>query len=577
MSSLLILIIFHSTQIGYASEIIELDSGLRIRGQETREYNNMDIIIKGDISIDENASLSFHGCNLTILWLLGSDKPHIGVSGNGSLLLENCNLLLRLDQISGYSTNGKIIIQNNGVFYAKNTSIQSTSDVIMWFLDDSRGSFINASYSGEASESNLHWSLEDMLPDPVLREYFDDYSIRCEDSTEVEIIESSIGKLNVYENSTCRIESSKLSYLNPNSLVTTFASESKVKILTLTQRNQNTKLTGSYNGFYSEWNSQEQFGLESDTNIFLKDTSFDHLWLSLFNCTSVIEDADLWLVTMYRGELSLDDTSVWLLRASYGNATLLESEISYLIAERDDGELHVDGCNVGWLGLTALSRETQYHKIAAKIENSSIESCMVNYWIVPFEVDVSFSNVVFQNLSMRPAPIFEAFFNDCKVKDTVTLYRMSPEYNLHVRGSLELLGVVLNDYPNTLLTREYQVQVVLDDKPVEEVEVQIFRDEEIWKTGATDKNGTYLFEVLWVNYTLRDHPFVSLENPVNNLTSSIVVKVKDYYGQKHVSALSSTPIIVYIHARQEYMLEVAILLVFTICSFLYFIVRKSSY
>ena len=106
---------------------------------------------------------------------------------------------------------------------------------------------------------------------------------------------------------------------------------------------------------------------------------------------------------MYQGELSLVSSSIWILRASYGNATIQNSDVSYLVAERVSGDLKVDGCELGWMGLTAQSRESQYHKISAVIENTEMESCMVNYWVVPFEVNVTFCNVVFHDLSLRRA------------------------------------------------------------------------------------------------------------------------------------------------------------------------------
>jgi hypothetical protein len=289
----------------------------------------------------------------------------------------------------------------------------------------------------------------------------------------------------------------------------------------------------------------------------------------------VVEDTDLWIVTVYQGKISLDNSSIWVLRASYGNATIQDSDISYLVAERESGDLQIDGCNIGWMGLTARSRGSQYHKISAVVENTAIESCMVNYWVVPFEVNVTFCNVVFNNLSMRPSPIFEAVFRDCKVIDTVTLYRMSaPEYNLNVRGSLDLTGARLRDYPNTVLKREYVVIVIQDDAPIEGLEVQVLKDGEIWKSGVTDEDGHYFFEAKWVNHTLSDNRWVPLESPVNNLTSSLFVRLKEFDDQQRVTVLSTSPVLLIANQRQDYLLKVAILLVIIIFIFLYRITRK---
>ena len=567
---LVVLSITSVSSIVFASDTVELNTNLKMSGTETREYKNQKIIIHGVILVDQNASLRFKCCNITILWFPGTEGPHILVTKNAALVLEDSSLTIRIDLLPNYATTGKIEIRDNGGLMVQDSTIKCTSNMITWCRGSSETILNNATYSGRAPYSNLHWSLEDMLPDQILREYFDDYSIYCENSAEVSIIDSRVGGLITSDDATCIISGSTISLLDPISAEITQVDESRIKVLIMTQRESEIRLSGSVAGYYPKWSSKEFFGPDSITKIQLTESSFDHLWLSLSNCNTVIEDADLWLLVINQGTLSMRGSDAWIIRASYGNATIKDSNISYLVGERVDGDLLVEGCDIGWLGLTAFSRETQYHKVQATIENTTIESCAVNYWIVPFEVNVSFRDVVLGNLSMRPAPIYMANFENCRVTDTVSLYSMSsPEYSLNVRGNIDLLGASLEEYPNTLMSREYEVMVMQDDVPVEGAEIQLIKDDVVWRSGQTDEDGSFFFELSWVDHTESDNRWVPLKNPVNNMTSSIVVRVDGYEGSKRVSVLSSSLITFDLHPGQEYLLVVAAALVGLMIAFLY--------
>ena len=125
-------------------ETVQIDHALRISGNENIEYENKTIEIKGDISVEDNASLRFHNCNVTVLWIVGGNSPHIQVSDRGRLSLENSSIMIRLDLIPNYHTNGRITIEDHAVLNVVDSKIMCTSDVWMSIRDDSYASFIGA-------------------------------------------------------------------------------------------------------------------------------------------------------------------------------------------------------------------------------------------------------------------------------------------------------------------------------------------------------------------------------------------------------------------------------------------------
>ena len=209
---------------------VELNT-LRLSGNESIVYENKNLVISGDIAVKGNASLSFHNCNVTILWVLGGDNPHVLVSGNGTLLLENSSLMIRLDNIPNYSTSGKISIMNKGVFKVDNSEIRCTSNIWMTVRDNSFINFTGSDYYGKAPKSTQHWSLEDKLPEKLLEDYRDHYRISIDGNASVTIDESRLGFIGVYGESTCSVWNSEIENLVPYSTRETLIEDTKVSIL----------------------------------------------------------------------------------------------------------------------------------------------------------------------------------------------------------------------------------------------------------------------------------------------------------------------------------------------------------
>jgi hypothetical protein len=112
----------------------------------------------------------------------------------------------------------------------------------------------------------------------------------------------------------------------------------------------------------------------------LIESGFNKLWLTLVNCTSEINEAELWLVSIYKGEATFRDSDFTILDLQCGDISVESSNVDYILGKCIDGGIVIDDCDSVWVGLTGHNRETDYHIVKAEIGNSEIETLDVNYW-----------------------------------------------------------------------------------------------------------------------------------------------------------------------------------------------------
>jgi hypothetical protein len=405
-----------------SDDMISFETGLKLSSDDELVFENKQITIHRTLVVEGNAILRFVNCTITLQGTSNGDTQHLLMAEDGKLELVNSSIWIRVDLIPNLSTSGRIRVQDNAIFNVINSKITCTSNMRIVCTDKSTVSFSGSEYYGKTPESGLHWGIEDMLPKHLLRDYFDHYRLEGEISSDIQITGSRMGNLNIYQNASCTIIDSEISLLNPSSSIETLVEDSNIVILSIRPRDAELDFTGSAGGFYSEWDSKTFFGPGHTTNLRLRDTSFEHLWLTLIDCFAEIVDADIWLLSTYGGETSLDGCDVWILNLRSHQSTIEGSSVDYLIGQSVDGWVHVKDCDVQWMGLTGYAQRKAPRKVLASVENSTVDTCEVNYWYITEAVNVTFREVNFGNITMKPAQNFEVEFMNCTIAENVTLY-----------------------------------------------------------------------------------------------------------------------------------------------------------
>ena len=532
--------VFNTEQVGFCSDNLELGT-LQVSGEELT-FRDQNILITGNIAVKDNASLTFHDCNVTQLWVLGGDNPHIMVSGNGRLTLDNSTMYIRLDNIPNYSTNGRITVQDQGWLVVNSSKILCTDNVIMRVHGNCHVIFNHSKYAGRARDSTLHWAVEDLLPHWVIREYFDDYALYAGGNTMVSIVDSEFGELSVSDNVTCNIEGSKVSELFPGSLIQTQCHDSEITILSTSQWESGFTFTGSAEGHYDEAVLRDILGPNISGNLALYDSSFEHLWLSLVNCSSEIVDAELWLLYISGGETEVWDSDIEICNLYYGDVLVEDSRIEYLLGNCRDGFLEASGVNSSWLSLTGHNRYGD-DVIDAVVSGSRIDECKVNYMSIVQRADVRFMDTVFYNLSMKAAPSFNIVLDGCTVTDTLTLTSLMDAPFINLSGEVEFLEEGLQVYHGTVLNREYVVRLLDDGEPVAYARVELLNDSDPVWSGVTDSLGSVYFNVSWIN----DAELGPVD--MYGIGDSLALQYRDHV--EVVSILTDTPIIIKLNEINE--------------------------
>jgi len=537
--------------------IVYLENGLHLTGEENQTLETNILIISGNIKLSGNARLRIINCNLTLLQNPGISSQRIEISESSKLELINTTI----------NKSAGLKVEDNGILIVRNTTITSSSHIWLQFKDNSTLSFINSSCQGKAPQSSLHWGTEDMLPEGALREYWDDYRFSFEDTSSISIQDSMVGEVNVYQNSSCKISDSYISLLHTSSSVETVVENSDIKVLSAKMTDTIFEHTGNIEGYHQLWTTESYFGTDNKNNLRLIETSFDNLWLILSNCVSNIHDAQLFYLSSYHGDTTVIESEIKFLKLGCYKANVLESNIEYLISTTIDKPVKVVGSTLGFLGLSGQEM------IDAIIIDSKIIDCRINNFFMPDLVTVRFDNVKINDLWLNPVDQFDLYFNKSEIHGNITLLRYrNINENASIHGSLSFSPESsLKHYANTALTREYTVQVISDGIPQSGVPVQLIKNGEIWREYITDNDGKIWFKIKWVDYSKQDyfpdfHP--------NNLTQSIVITTSN--SDESISILSDTPIILETVSPSKNMIPVTIGIVTLLIVTTLFMLKKRT-
>lgn len=494
MAVLLSCFVFNQTSCGY-SEPIEMDQTLRVTGNEHLSYSDESLVIDGNIEVYDNASLVFHDCNVTLLWSQIEGKPNILVSDNGVLRLENSTVWVRLDTEHYVSTSGEITIQDQAKLIVDNSTIQSTDNFFMWIRNDASVNFSGSKFSGKASESSMHWFIEELMPEGVISELHDDYNIYVMENAVFSAVDSVLGVVDLSDDTECDIANSRIALLSPYSSKKTICNMSEIIILSTSQRNASFAFTGTLSGYYESFVLEEELGSDKEGNLRLMNCSIEKVRLSLIDCKSEFTDAEVWQLTISGGETRISDSEITIANLYYGDATITDSVIPYLLGNCRDGKLRVSGCECPWVSLTGYNMDGVEY-IWAEFNDTEIEDCVINFMSIVDEADIFFRDVSLHNIRMKSAQRFNLVVDNLIVENSTTITSLG-SYPINLRGKVEFLRQELKVHQYAILRREYQIQVLEKGIPAPEKYVELYKGTEIIATATTDQSGLVFFNVSW--------------------------------------------------------------------------------
>jgi hypothetical protein len=132
----------------------------------------------------------------------------------------------------------------------------------------------------------------------------------------------------------------------------------------------------------------------------------------------------------------LEGCDAWILSLRSPQTRVKGSTVDYLIGQSVDGWVKVEDSEVQWMGLTGYAPPGAPREVQATVENSTVDSCTVNYWFITESVNVSFHGVHFGNITLKPAPAFNVEFTNCSIAGNVTLRNPQGNEVIQVGGDV---------------------------------------------------------------------------------------------------------------------------------------------
>lgn len=543
MAVLVSCLVFNQTG-SCTGESIEMDQTLRVTGNENLSYSGENLVIDGNIEVRNDAQLLFKDCNITLLWSQMEGKPNILVSDNGVLRLENSTLWVRLDTEHYVSTSGESTIQDQAKLIVDNSTIQSTDSFFMWIRDDASVDFYGSRFSGKAPESSMHWFIEELMPEAVISELHDDYNIYVMENAVFSAVGSVLGVVDLSDDTKCDISNSRIALLSPYSSKETLCTMSEIIILSTSQRNASFTFTGTISGYYESFILEEVLGSDKEGNLRLMDCSIDKVRLSLIECKSEFKDAEVWQLTVSGGETRISDSEITIANLYYGDVTITDSVIPYLLGNCRDGKLRVSGCECPWVSLTGYNM-VGVEYIWAEFNDTEIEDCVINFMSIVDEADIFFRDVSLKNIKMKSAQRFNLVVDNLIIENSTTITSLG-SYPINLRGKVEFLRQELKVHQYAILRREYQIQVLEKGIPAPEKLVELHKGSEMIATATTDQSGLVFFNVSWSEG--RTPGVYVYDEQINDVAEELTLLVEDV--EIKIGVLSDTPVAVELNEHQ---------------------------
>jgi len=536
-------LIFIQTSRGI-SEPIEMDQSLRVTSNESLSYIDENLIIEGNIEVRNDALLLFQDCNITLLWSQMEGKPNILVSDNGVLRLENSTVWVRLDTEHYVSTSGEITIQDQAKLIVDNSTIQSTDNFFMWIRDNASVNFSGSTFSGKAPKSSMHWFIEELMPEGAISELHDDYYIYVMENAVFSAGDSVLGVVDLSDDTECNIANSRIALLSPYSSKETLCTMSEIIILSTSQRNASFTFTGTLSGYYERFVLEEELGSDKEGNLLLMNCSIEKIRLSLIDCKSEFKDAEVWQLTVSGGETRISDSEITIANLYYGDATITDSVIPYLLGNCRDGKLRVSGCECPWVNLLGYNIDGVDH-IWAEFNDTEIGDCVINYMSIVEEADFFFRDVSLKNIKMKSAQRFNLIVDNLIIENSTTITSLG-SYPIVLRGAVEFLRQELKVHQYAILRREYQIQVLEKGIPAPEKLVELHKGSEMIATATTDQCGLVFFNVSWSEG--RTPGVYVYDEQINDVAEELTLLVEGV--EIKIGVLSDTPVAVELNEQQ---------------------------
>jgi len=537
----LFLLIFSGANACLAS--IDTDT-LQVTDNMTEQYTGETIIVDGNIEVKDNASLTFRDCNVTVLWNRGS-IPGVLVSDWGELVLQNTTLWIRADLNPFVTTSGEINVADYGRLVLNNSVITCTDTVFMFLTGDSRVEFTGSGFSGTAPQASQHWYIEELMPPGAIEGLDSDYNIYASGNSSITAYGSELGDVTLHDDTECSIEDSKVTLFSPGSSRETICKDTEIKILSVSLRNTSVSITDSISGYYEQLILNEILE-NTRENLRLLDCTVELTRLSLVDCTSVLDEANLWQIRTSGGETTIKDSEITIANLYYGNITIMDSDIVYLLGNCQHGKLRVQSCECDWVSLTGTGYNLDgVHNIWAEFNDTDIGDCVINYMSIVEEADFFFRDASLKNIKMKSAKRFNLIVDNLIIENSTTITSLG-SYPIKLRGKVEFLRQELKVHQYAILRREYQIQVLEKGIPAPEKLVELHKGSEMIATATTDQCGLVFFNVSWSEG--RTPGVYVYDEQINDVAEELTLLVEGV--EIKIGVLSDTPVAVELNEQQ---------------------------
>jgi len=437
--------------------------------------------INGDLALNGSDRMLVEDTDLIV-------RGQVNVGGDSSLTLRRCSLTIAPPESQGQG--GFVQVSDHATFEAVNSTIGSKSQTGVTANGNARLRLEGVTVSVANASKSIHYSLEDWTFSGILAPYHEFSGVSVSQNASLTAEGLVAGYVSSSSKSLCSLRDSEIGVLSPVRQGVTLLNGTSVNLLQLLGAGSG-PITGSHEGYHRAWNSS-QLGDVTLPDVRLVDSTVRHIWLTAVG-NATFKDATLTVAVLNGGRYRVEGGDIWLLALLNGEGVSeVTGTTSEYLAVFSFGSPDQD--SVVLSGVTAQNTKF-YSPLGRSMDihasDSYLGGCIVN-WGGPPGSSYTFNGCDFKNMTILASDGLELGFGGSTISDGLNIRSGEAPTSFSVSGDLTLgstLDFETNLSGSIRVNREFSFEVRRGEAPVEGASLDLRRaDQTIW-AGVTDSTG----------------------------------------------------------------------------------------
>ncbi len=440
--------------------------------------------IDGDLALNGSDRMLFEDADLIV-------RGQVNVAGDSSLTLRRCSLTIAPPESQGQG--GFVRVSDRATFEAVDSTITSKFQVGVAGIGNAKLRLEGVTVFVVNASESIHYALEDWTFPGILAPYIQLSRVSISQNASLTAERLVAGSVSSNSKGVCSLRDSEIEILAPVRQGVTLVNRTSVGLLQI-QGTGDGPVTGSHEGYHLAWNAS-QLGEIALPDVRLIDSTVDHIWLTAVGNVT-LRDVDLTIVVLNGGSYRVEGGNIWLLALLNGGGVseVVGTKSEYLAAFSFDS---ADAYSIELRGVTA--QNTKFYspmgrRMDVRASGSYLGGCVVN-WGSPPDSSYEFTGCDMRNVTLIPSESLSVAFHDSSITDGLSL--VDTTGGVAISGDVRLGNHTLATKlvsGTVTIKRSFPVEVNRAGAPIPGALLDLRRgDQTIW-AGETGVDGKASFE-----------------------------------------------------------------------------------